>query len=341
MVKPTLWCALALAMAISVNAAPKTDIVVFGNGDRLTGEVKSLERGRLRFKTDATDTISIEWDDVAFLSSGQNIQIETSDGARYLGSIRRADSDFMMIVQTRSGPVELDSTSVVLMTPIEERGVSRIDGDVTAGYSFAKASEIKQLHFGLDMNYRTETRIISLQADATTSDSADNESSQRESVDLTYRRLFPNRWLAGAVVSLNRNDELGLDLRTSIGAGGGRILKQSNSTNLSLEGGLLFSRENVAGGLPSEGTWEAYTSLEWGWFRYDTPELDLTTQFQIIPNLTDSGRVRGEFDISLRWEFIEDLFWELSFYDSYDSDPVLLGAEKNDYGVNTSLGWDF
>ena len=38
---------------------------------------------------------------------------------------------------------------------------------------------------------------------------------------------------------------------------------------------------------------------------------------------------------------IEDLFWELSFYDSYDSDPVVLGAEKNDYGVNTSLGWDF
>ena len=38
---------------------------------------------------------------------------------------------------------------------------------------------------------------------------------------------------------------------------------------------------------------------------------------------------------------IEDLFWELSFYDSYDSRPALLGAEKNDYGVNTSLGYDF
>ena len=45
-------------------AANKTDVVTFVNGDRLTGEVKSLERGRLRFKTDATDTISIEWDNV-------------------------------------------------------------------------------------------------------------------------------------------------------------------------------------------------------------------------------------------------------------------------------------
>ena len=330
-----------LQLADPALSASKTDVVVFVNGDRLTGEVKSLERGRLRFKTDATDTISIEWDDVAYLSSDQNVQVETVAGQRYLGSLQRADGPGQTIVRTEAGVIELSSMDVVLMTPIEERGVNRLDGDVTAGYSFAQASDIKQLHFGLDMNYRTETRIIRLQADATTSDSADNESSQRESLDLTYQRLFPNRWLAGGVLSLNRNDELGLDLRTSIGAGGGRILRQTNTSNLSLEGGLLFSRENVAGGLPSEETIEAYTTLKWDWFRYDSPELDLVTELQIIPNLTESGRVRGELDIALRWELIEDLFWELSFYDSYDSDPVVVGAEKNDYGVNTSLGWDF
>ncbi len=78
-----------------------------------------------------------------------------------------------------------------------------------------------------------------------------------------------------------------------------------------------------------------------GLVSYDTPELDLSTQLQLAPNLTDSGRLRGEFDISLRWELVEDLFWELSFYDSHDSKPVVPGAEENDFGVNTSLGWDF
>ena len=341
MAKHGLWCLLIALAAMPALSAPKTDVVIFNNGDRLTGEVKSLERGRLRFKTDATDTISIEWRDVAYLSSDQNIQVETEEGKRYLGHLERGESEYLTVVQTQSGPVELESGAVVLMTPIEERGVSRLDGDITAGYNFAQASQIKQLHFGLDMDYRTETRIVSLRVDATTSDSAGSESSQRESVDLSYTRLWPNRWLTGGVLSLNRNDELGVDLRTSIGAGGGRILKQSNTMDLSLTGGLLFSRENVSSGLPDEDTWEAIGTLRWGWFRYDSPELDLSTELQLIPNLTDTGRVRGEFDISLRWEMIEDLFWELSFYDSYDSDPVVLGAEKNDYGVNTSLGWDF
>lgn len=71
------------------------------------------------------------------------------------------------------------------------------------------------------------------------------------------------------------------------------------------------------------------------------PELDLSTNLQIIPNLTDTGRVRAELDISLKWEIVEDLFWQLSFYDSYDSDPIVADAEKNDYGVSTSLGWAF
>ena len=69
-----------IAFTLPAAAADKTDVVLIVNGDRLTGEVKSLERGRLRFKTAATDTISIEWDDVASLRSNQNIQVETEDG---------------------------------------------------------------------------------------------------------------------------------------------------------------------------------------------------------------------------------------------------------------------
>jgi hypothetical protein len=319
----------------------KTDVVIFDNGDRLTGEVKSLERGKLRFKTAATDTISIEWDDVALLSSDQNIQIETQDGVRYLGHLLGGGDEFTVVVNTESGPVSLPTTQVVFMTPIEEKRIDRFDGDLTMGYNFAKASEVQQLRFGVDLDVRTESRIFSLQADAVRSDSEGADSSQRQSLDLTYRRLRANRWYTGAIIGLDRNDELGLDLRTSVGVGGGRYLLQTNSSTLTLGAGLQLSRENLAGDVSDEDTVEAVLSLGWDWFRYDTPELDLSTSLQIIPNLSESGRVRGEFDITLKWEMVEDLFWELSFYDSYDNDPVVEGAEENDYGVATSLGWEF
>jgi hypothetical protein len=335
------WILAWLVAAGSPNAFAQTDVLSFHNGDRLTGEVKSLERGKLRFKTAATDTISIEWEEVAHLNSNQNIQVETQDGRRFLGHLSGTAEEDVVTVETASGPVELEVQHVVLMTPIEARGISRLDGDITAGFNFTKASEIEQLLLGLDLDLRTETRILSVRADVSLSDSQDSESSQRQNFDFKYNRLWPNHWLTGALISLERNDELDLNLRTSVGGGGGRILRQSNQSTLVLEGGLMLSRENVSGSTSDVETIEAFGTLSWDWFRFDTPELDLSTTIQAIPNLTDTGRMRGELDIELKWEMIEDLFWDLSIYNSFDSDPVVDGAEKNDYGISTSLGWSF
>ena len=321
--------------------AADNDVVVINNGDRLTGELKLLERGKLRFKTAATDTISIEWDEVARLSSQQNIQVETERGDRYLGQLVDADARGTIVVNTGAETVELSTSRIVAMHPIEARGIERFDGDITAGYNFAKASEVQQAQFGLSVQARTEIRTFGLDISSAQSNSEDNESSQRHSLDFSYRRQWPDRWLTGAVLRLDRNDELELDLRTSVGLGGGRNVVQTNNSTLSLIGGVQVSRENVASGLADEDTIEAFGTLSWDWFRDDTPELDLSTDLRIIPNLTDSGRIRAELDISLKWEMIEDLFWQLEVYDTYDSDPVVTDAEKNDYGVITSLGWEF
>jgi len=346
------WYLTLVIFLFSGAALAKTDVVTFKNGDRLTGEIKSLERGHLRFKTEATDTINIEWDEVAYLSSDHNIQVETVLGTRYLGHLGRSEEKFILVVQTEAGATELNNIQVIKMTPIEDKGVSRLDGDITLGYNFTQANEVEQLNIGIDLEFRTETRILSVDFDSVLTDSADNEANQRESLDLKYARLLKNRWLIGSNISLNRNDELGIDLRTSIGGGGGRIIGQSDHSALILEAGLSATREELAGTLlvpdpEPEDSLEAYVTMNWDWFRFDTPELDLSTTLQVIPNLSDTGRVRGELDIKLKWEMIEDLFWELTFYDSYDSRPpsptdILADKPvKNDYGIITSVGYKF
>jgi hypothetical protein len=337
----TILIAALAAVSAPATAADQTDILVFDNGDRLTGEFKSLERGRLRFKTAATDTISIKWDHIASLISKQNIQVETEDGVRYFGHLSSAVAEKRIVIQTDSGPIDLEVEHVILMTPIEERGLDRIDGDISAGYNFAKADEVTTTYLSVDLDYRTEDRIFSLDFDSLFSDSSTNEPSQDSSLDLKYTRLLANRWMAGGILTFERNDELGLDLRTSIGGGGGRILHQSNNSAVSLTGGLLLSREKVGAAVADEDYLEAFATLTWDWFRYDTPELDLTTSLQIIPNLTDSGEYRGEFEIEFKWEIIEDFFWALAISDSYDSKAELTGGENNDYSVITSVGWDF
>lgn len=333
---------LALMLLLLSGAAlAKTDVVIFKNGDRLTGEIKSLERGRLRFKTAATDTIDIEWDEVAFLSSDQNIQVETVLGQRFLGHLVSTEDKNKLVVQSSAGPIDLNNIQVIRMTPIEERGINRIDGDITLGYSFTKANEVEQLNVGLELEFRTEIRRLSMDLDTVLTDSLDNDPSQRESLVFDYTRLLRNRWLAGGTLSATRNDELDIDLRTSLGANGGRIMRQTDHSSLILEGGLQATKEELAGNTADQNTLEGVFTARWDWYRYDTPELDLSTTFQLIPNLTDTGRVRRELDIELKWEMISDLFWQLSLYHSYDNRPPTEGAEKSDYAIVTSVGYDF
>jgi hypothetical protein len=333
--------AWALLLLASQSALAGTDVVEFINGDRLTGEVKSLDRGQLKFDADATGVISIKWEDVASLDVDASLQVETQNGDRFFGPLSRSDDAHVIIIEAEQGTTIIQSEQVVAIDQIDGAGLRNIDLSVSVGYNYTNASNVTQFNVGIDSAYRTRQRILSGNFDSSISNSTGNDVSQRQSLSMNYTRLRANRWLNDGGLSFDRNDELGLNLRTSLSAGGGRILSQSNSSNLVLKGGLKATRENNADQPEDVDSLESYGLIAWEWFRYDSPKLDWSTSIEIIPSLTESGRVRGEFDITLSWEVIGDLSWQLDFYDSYDNRPQSDTTPKNDYGITTSLSYDF
>lgn len=336
-----LIVALSALWMLPAMSAPKTDIVIFKNGDKLTGEIKSLERGRLSLSTDAIGTISIEWDKVHGVVSNQTIQVETGNGVRYFGVLTFSEEKPGLIVSTASGSQELAMNRVIVMSPIEGTGIHALDVDFSFGYNFAKAGETSTGTFGIDMNYRSLQRIESLSMSTNVTDSDTQESSKRSNLLLQHTRLWKDRWYSGANVSIERNDELGLDQRTSVGGNGGRYLIQSNSMLLALEGGLQFAREALVDDPQDKDSVEALFTVKWDWFLFQNPELDWSTSLQVIPSITESGRVRGELDTALRWEIINDLKWNISIYSSFDNMPTGAETSSSDYGVNTGVTYEF
>jgi hypothetical protein len=75
-------------------------------------------------------------------------------------------------------------------------------------------------------------------------------------------------------------------------------------------------------------------------FRFDSPETNVTASLTLLPSLTESGRLRGEGSLELRHEIVNDLFFEISLYDSYDNEAPE-GAESNDWSIATGLGYSF
>ena len=82
----------AVAMLGAPSArAERTDVIVLINGDSVTGEIKELDRGLLRYKTDSAGTLLVEWEDVVTLSSKDSFEVKTTSGGRFFGSLTASE----------------------------------------------------------------------------------------------------------------------------------------------------------------------------------------------------------------------------------------------------------
>jgi hypothetical protein len=235
----------------------------------------------------------------------------------------------------------LEIQNVIRIAPIDHSFWASVRGSMTFGYSFTKASEIGQLNFGFDATHRTDIRSWSIGGSTITTTQETLENTQRSHLDLSMTRFRSNRWFNSYLVGFESNDELGLKLRSRLGGGLGRFLRQSSTTELALLGGLIGTNESLTGDESSRNSIEAMIGAAYSRFQFDDPNVDLSITLAIYPSLTESGRVRAQFDATYRWEIINDLFWELTYYNTYDSDPADGALSTNDYAVVTSLGWRY
>jgi hypothetical protein len=320
--------------------ADKTDIVYLKNGDRTTGEVKSLQRGKLEFSTDGMGTLYIEWENIANIISKTGQAIELTNGERFYGTLTRPETDSMLTLDTGLGQVGVPTDDVILMYPVEADFWDRLDLSIKFGLSWDKGSNVGRYNLGMDAEYRLPGSLTraAFNTEVTTQDSA--SSTQRSNLSGIHNIFLENKKYHTYFASLERNDQLGLDLRSLIGAGYGYMPIRSQRNELMLAGGLNVNRE-----IPTEGEQqtniEAVFVLNYNYFKFSTPERSFNTELMVFPSITDWGRWRANFNTDFRWEMVSDLYWILDFYASFDSAPISPDAATSDYGVTSSLGYKF
>ena len=62
---------------------------------------------------------------------------------------------------------------------------------------------------------------------------------------------------------------------------------------------------------------------------------------EYFPGITDSDRHRGDLNIRYRQEFIRDLFWNVTYYASFDTKPPAGAFSESDYGIVTGVEYLF
>lgn len=321
--------------------AKKTDVAVMDNGNQFVGEIKLLEYGLLNLSlTDVKGWVRVEWDHVVRLTSSKQLDIVLRSGQHYFGSLVESSADGILHIQTVFGEVAVDRSDVVNIEPIKATIWQRLSADVSTGISFTKATDIVQFNFGGVANYRTVQTLTILGLNTIiTAKSGDTKTNT--DFPLTHFRYYENKWFLRGETGGNRNDELGIDFRGSLAAGGGRRLVHSNSALVQVSVSLSANREFTSDGLQTSNL-ELVLDTTLMAFRYDTPKLEFNTELSVFVNLTTQDRYRVSLDGRVSLELVEDLFWDIGqAYYRFDSDPSKTAASQVDWGVVSGLRYKF
>ena len=333
-----LSCLLLFGAA---QAAPKTDVVELTNGDHLTGEIKSLDQGLLKFKTETMDTVYIKWETIRALRTNQYLQVELQSGRRHFGTAPEEEAGRIAVHDVHTGEKQaLPLEDVIRIDPIE-RGklLERLKGNFSLGYNFTKASEVETLSFSGQLRSRTDVREWELDGSANVTTQAGPDAHMYDFSGSYSRFLARRRYYVGRL-RFESNSELGLDLRTSVPGGLGYYLRQDPHQEWSVVGGLAVNNEQYSGE-PERNSLDAVIGTSYSYYRFQPLNADIDFQLALIPSLTESGRVRSDANLYLRWEIVDDLYFELSMYGKYDNKPGVDANSEYDYGTTTSLGYSF
>jgi len=241
-------------------------------------------------------------------------------------------------VVTVSDTVEVAIAEIVNMTNVNKTLWSRFDGYVELGFNYAKANNATNFNFSTKIDYRAPKWLFGFSFDSRFQDQDDAESFRRNQGTLYGNYLLPKSWYVGAFTQLEQNQQLDLDLRFLLGAVGGRDILQSNRVEWNWLVGVLSNREEYTGQEAATSA-EAVVGTRFSWFTFGDWENDLSTSLLVYPSLSESGRVRSAFDASYRQDLFGDLYFRLSFYHQYDSEPPPAASDV-DYGTTLAVGWD-
>ena len=196
-----MWWTFGLVVVCSVAgvrdtfAAAKTDVVELVNGDRITCEIKKLgprqadrQDRRPRHDLDRMGRHRAHHEQGWY-------DVELASGQRTFGALGRADTRTVDVVEG-SRTERLALGDIVRLAPLGGTIWRRLDGSISAGFSFTEANRQTQWTFDTSVSYRSRRWLTELDADSLLTINDDSDRQTRNNLGLQSQRFLRPRWSA-------------------------------------------------------------------------------------------------------------------------------------------------
>lgn len=340
--KIQLFISFLIIFTSVIVSAPKTDMIRLKNGNLVTGEIKSLEYGILSYKTDGMSTLSVKWDHVTQIKSKYKFEVTLDKGGVYLAYVDTTSklNEVNLIINSKISFV-VKTSEIVSILKIKDSFWGRFSGGFSFGLNYTRGSDIFYYDLSGDLHYRIFRSYASLIVSSNlTNDRNTENKTTKNDANFRYYGLLPKYWFYAGFAQAEQNSQMGLDLRTSIGAGFGKRILYTYRTALQLSVNIVGNREWSQDGEGSNNV-EGLAYLEYRIYNNAPPKTKLTSYLAVYPSITIKGRVRTNFFVEGSIEIWKNFVYKLKYYYNVDNKPVTEGANKVDWGITTSFGYTF
>ncbi len=335
---------------LSFSLFAQNDSLILSNGDKMIGEIKSMDKGVLIIETDYSDKdFRIEWTGIKEIYSTNKFLISLTTGKRVTASIETKSPGIIilngveggeLIVKIQGDTIEVKHDDIVYINSLDDTFLSRLNVSLDVGYTLTKANDQQQFNANTKLGYTADLWSLSIFYNSlfTSQDSVDNI--QRNEGGVDYRYFLPKDYYVSIASNFLSNTEQALDLRSSLSAGFGKYFVHTNKSYFGLGLGALSNVERFTNETEGRESWEAYLGIELNLF--DIGDLTLYASATAFPSITEQGRFRSDLKFDAKYDdfIINDFYIRGGITLNYDNQPAIAGNET-DYVLTTGFGWSW
>lgn len=328
-----------LLFAHNALAALPKDSLVLKNGDKIVGEIKSLDKGVITVETDySKNDFTIEWLGIKEIYTVSNFLITLKDGRRINGNIQSVkEANIVFITSMEKDTVQVHLGDIVFLKALKSDFWGRLKANIDLGITFTKANNMRQYSLRTAISYLADK----WQADAnynredTRQDSTQN--TRRTDAALNYKYFISGDWYVMTSLTFLSNTEQSISLRTNGKLGAGKMMLHTNRKYWGVGAGFAFNNESYTNTTTARNSWEAFVGSELNLF--DIGDFSLLNSVFVYPSLTESGRVRCDFNLDAKYDLPKDFYLKPGLTFNYDNQPAAVGKEL-DYVFVFTIGWE-
>jgi putative salt-induced outer membrane protein YdiY len=315
------------------------DEVRLKNGDRLTGQVVSMEAGTLVLKTAYAGKIAINWTDILSLTTDGIINVVLSDGTSIKGiSVPVTEGKIRLETERIEQAVSIDLANVKSMY-IKPPPTVKLSVRANLGISVAKGNtDTETYHFDGVAVARTAKNRFTAGGEFNLEYADDDKTAENFLGYMKYDHFLTKKLYLNTNSSFERNTFKDLNLRTTVGAGVGYQFYETELTNLSTELGLAYVNEDF-----DEAEDNDYPAGRWA-FNFDRYLFDKFLQLfhfhSAFMNITDTSDTFVRTRTGLRFPFYKGLNLTAQYEFDWDN-SVPAGQDEIDQRYILSLGYFF